>query len=81
MAPRITNVDSTQVSCSGRNRFKVITCLVNGGMVGMYVTSYGDHFPLFIWEEGTWYENIEKITVTTSPSTVRKHIPMKIRYP
>jgi hypothetical protein len=23
------------------------------------VTSYGDHCPLFIWEDGVWYENVD----------------------
>jgi len=63
MAPRITNVTARQYvqrkeSFQGNNLF-------GEWRYGRYVvTSYGDHFPLFIWEEGTWYENIEKITQT-----------------
>ena len=37
------------------------------------VTSYGDHFPLFIWENGTWYENIDKYSVTTSKHRTQTH--------
>jgi hypothetical protein len=65
MAPRITNERKRmhvlkyvqrKESFQGNNLF-------GEWRYGRYVvTSYGDHFPLFIWEEGTWYENIEKIT-------------------
>jgi len=72
MAPRITNVTARQYvqqkeSFQGNN-------LYGEWRYGRYVvTSYGDHFPLFIWEEGTWYENIEKITVTTSKHRTQTH--------
>jgi hypothetical protein len=72
MAPRITNVTARQYvqrkeSFQGNNLY--------GEWRGdrYVVTSYGDHFPLFIWEDGTWYENIEKITVTTSKHRTQTH--------
>lgn len=37
------------------------------------VTSYGDHWPLFIWESGTWYENVDKYSVTTSKHRSQAH--------
>jgi len=37
------------------------------------VTSYGDHWPLFIWEDGTWYENVDKYSVTTSKHRSQAH--------
>jgi hypothetical protein len=30
------------------------------------VTSYGNHFPLFIWDDGVWYENVDRFSPTTS---------------
>jgi hypothetical protein len=40
----------------------------------MYVvTSYGAHFPLFIWENGVWYENVDKYSVTTSKHRSQTH--------
>ena len=30
------------------------------------VYSYGLHWPLFIYDEGVWYENVEKASQTTS---------------
>ena len=82
MAPRITNVTARQY-VQKRERFH------GNNLYGEYhgdryvVTSYGDHFPLFIWEDGTWYENIEKITVTTSKHRTQTHphedtLPMSV---
>jgi hypothetical protein len=72
MAPRITNVTARKY-VQERRPFH------GGNLYGEWrygryvVTSYGDHFPLFIWEEGTWYENIEKITVTTTKHRTQAH--------
>lgn len=72
MATRITNVTARKyvqegVPFQGNN-------LYGEWRDGRYVvTSYGDHFPLFIWEAGTWYENSEKITVTTSKHRAQTH--------
>lgn len=30
------------------------------------VYSYGYHFPMFVWKEGIWYENMDKYSVSTS---------------
>lgn len=30
------------------------------------VNSYGSHFPIYIWENGVWYGNSDKYSVTTS---------------
>ena len=55
---RITNVTARQY-VQKREKFRGNN-LYGEWRYGRYVvTSYGDHFPLFIWEEGTWYENIE----------------------
>ena len=37
------------------------------------VSSYGDHFPMFIWEAGVWYENIDKYSITTSKHKTQTH--------
>ena len=40
----------------------------------MYVvTSYGTHWPLFIWENGVWYENADKYSPTTSKHKSQTH--------
>ena len=30
------------------------------------VWSYGEHFPLYMWEKGIWYENKDKYSQTTT---------------
>jgi hypothetical protein len=30
------------------------------------VYSYGHHFPMYIYEQGAWYVNVDKYSVTTS---------------
>lgn len=30
------------------------------------VFSYGEHFPMFIYDNGTWFENLDNYSVTTS---------------
>jgi len=37
------------------------------------VTSYGNHFPLFIWEDGVWYENVDRHSQTTSKHKSQLH--------
>ena len=37
------------------------------------VTSYGNHFPLFIWEDGVWYENVDKYSPTTTKHKSQLH--------
>lgn len=40
----------------------------------MYVVySYGEHWPLFVWHDGTWYENSERYSVTTSKHRSASH--------
>jgi hypothetical protein len=40
----------------------------------MYVvTSYSTHWPMFIWENGVWYENAAKYTPTTSRHQSQTH--------
>jgi hypothetical protein len=40
----------------------------------MYVVySYGTHWPLFVWHEGTWYENADRYSVTTSKHRSAAH--------
>ena len=73
MAPRITNVTARKY-VQQREPFRGNN-LYGEWKYGRYVvTSYGDHFPLFIWEEGTWYENIEKAwSVTTAKHRTQAH--------
>ena len=72
MAPRITNVTAREY-VQKRERFRGNNLYGEWRGDRYVVTSYGDHFPLFIWEHGTWYENIEKITVTTSKHRTQTH--------
>jgi len=37
------------------------------------VCSYGMHWPLFIWENGVWYENEDKYSVSTSRHASQLH--------
>lgn len=37
------------------------------------VYSYGYHWPLFIWENGVWYENEDKYSVSTSKHASQLH--------
>jgi hypothetical protein len=37
------------------------------------VTSYGNHFPLFIWDDGVWYENVDWFAPTTSKHKSQLH--------
>jgi len=37
------------------------------------VYSYGDHWPMFIYAEGCWFENEEKTSVTTSKHHTQCH--------
>ena len=37
------------------------------------VCSYGMHWPLFIWENGVWYENEDKASPTTSKHRTQLH--------
>lgn len=40
------------------------------------VFSYGRDWPLFVWENGTWYENVDRCSVTTSKHKNQTH-PME----
>jgi len=37
------------------------------------VYSYGKHWPLFIWENGVWYENEDRASVSTSKHRTQLH--------
>lgn len=40
----------------------------------MYVVySYGEHWPLFVYHDGVWYENIDRYSVTTSKHRSQAH--------
>jgi hypothetical protein len=43
---------------------------INGAYV---VFSYGHHWPLFAYVEGTWYENRERYSVSTSKHRSQLH--------
>ena len=41
---------------------------------GVYVVfSYGHHWPLFVYVDGTWYENQERYSVSTSKHRSQLH--------
>ena len=44
-----------------------------GGGDFYVVYSYGEHWPLFVHKNGTWYENSEKYSVTTSKHRSQSH--------
>lgn len=37
------------------------------------VYSYGDHWPLFIYQDGHWFENCDKYSVSTSKHRTQLH--------
>jgi hypothetical protein len=37
------------------------------------VNSYGSHFPMYIWENGVWFGNADKYSVTTSKHQSQCH--------
>ena len=37
------------------------------------VYSYGEHFPLFVYHNGKWYENSDNYSVTTSKHRTQSH--------
>lgn len=52
----------------------------NGQLFGRWETpklfvvySYGTHWPLFAWDDGTWYENEDKYSSTTSRHRSQSH--------
>jgi len=49
-----------------REEFKINTMYakwINGRYV---VYSYGEHYPMFVWRNGIWYENRDKYSQTTT---------------
>jgi hypothetical protein len=51
----------------GSNLFAVY----NNGKYVVY--SYGDHFPLFVYHNGKWYENSDRYSVSTSKHRTQSH--------
>lgn len=52
----------------------------NGQLFGRWETpslfvvySYGEHWPLFAWDNGTWYENEDRYSVTTTRHRTYAH--------
>lgn len=52
----------------------------NGQLFGRWETpslyvvySYGEHWPLFAWDNGAWYENEDKYSPTTSKHRTQAH--------
>lgn len=45
----------------------------NGPDTWYVVYSYGTHWPLFIWVNGTWFENEDRFSVTTSKHRTQIH--------
>jgi hypothetical protein len=37
------------------------------------VYSYGSHFPLFVWQDGVWFENQDRYSVSTSKHRSQAH--------
>lgn len=45
----------------------------NGPDMWYAVYSYGAHWPLFVWANGTWFENEDRHSVTTSKHRTQTH--------
>jgi hypothetical protein len=77
-SPKVTNVmarSSVQERTSflGNNLFGQWTHNDAQPYSKYVVYSYGYHWPLFIYERGVWYENIDKHSVTTSKHRTQTH--------
>jgi len=78
-AERITNVVAREYvqkkkSFTGNNLYGR-THVANEHVVNSryVVTSYGDHWPLFIYEDGQWFENEGKYSPTTGKHRSQTH--------
>jgi len=75
-APKVSNRDARgyvqrHEPFEGSNTYGAV---VNGRYNSRYVvTSYGDHWPMFIYEGGQWFENADKYSKTTSKQHVQLH--------
>lgn len=69
MTKRVANADARRY-VQNREEFKGSnTCAEWRGHIlpNRYVVySYGEHWPLFIYQDGKWYENADKYSRTTS---------------
>jgi len=77
--PRVQNKESFQ----GSNLFGQWMTKRDQPYSRYVVYSYGYHWPLFVYENGVWYENADKFSVTTSKhrSQVHPHedtLPMSV---
>ena len=64
---------NSEASVSVRNRapFRNKNRTMLGYWVGSknkryVVLSYGVHFPMYIWEQGVWYKNVDRYSQTTT---------------
>jgi len=64
---RFTN-NECQAEARGRRLFSNKNHTLFGGRQGdrFIVYSYGVHFPLYVWDDGQWYENEDRYSTTTS---------------
>ena len=74
--PRVQNKESFQ----GSNLFGQWMTKRDQPYSRYVVYSYGYHWPLFVYENGVWYENADKFRLQR-PSIDHRYTPMKIRYP
>lgn len=63
--PRVAN-KSCSSYVAGRQEFQG-SHLYGQLLGGMYIVySYGPHFPLYVYKDGTWYRNTDRRSVSTS---------------
>jgi len=77
MAKRVANQDARRYvqnleEFQGSNTFAVWKT-VPGDVSRYVVYSYSQHWPLFIYEDGKWYENADKYSRTTSKHCSQLH--------
>ena len=65
-----------KIAFRGRNVFARWEATQHGGPCDLYVVySYGEHWPLYVYEQmtGVWYRNTEKSSSTTSRHSTQLH--------
>ena len=69
-----THVQSRQ-PFNGNNLFAVrLLAQPDLNLTDRYVVySYGSHFPMFVWQDGVWFENQDRYSMTTSKHRSQAH--------
>mgnify|MGYP006307483051 CR=1 FL=1 len=78
MSKRVANKDARRCVQNrepfvGSNTYSVSFVASDMSAPRYAVYSYGRHWPLFIYEEGKWYENADKYSPTTSRHRSQLH--------